>query len=33
MDWMCEPQILAGTGLSVAEHQRLTLENFLHLPS
>lgn len=40
-DWMCEPEIItggrrgpevyAGTGLSVAEHQRLTVENYLTL--
>lgn len=27
-DWMCEPFMLAKTGLSVAEHQRRTIENF-----
>lgn len=27
-DWMCEPFILAKTGLSVAEHQRLTIERY-----
>jgi hypothetical protein len=31
MDWMVEPWILARTGLTVAEHQRLTLENYLEL--
>jgi hypothetical protein len=41
MDWMCEPAVIAGgrfaglhfvgTGLSEAEHQRLTLDNFLDL--
>lgn len=30
-DWMCEPFITAGTGLSVAEHQRRTVANFLLL--
>lgn len=30
-DWMCEPQMLAKTGLSVIEHQRRTCENFLTL--
>lgn len=30
-DWMCEPQILAKTGLSVDEHQRRTVESFLRL--
>jgi hypothetical protein len=27
-DWMCEPFIVAKTGLSVAEHQRLTVERY-----
>lgn len=31
MDWMCEPMILAKTGLSVGEHQSRTTENFLEL--
>lgn len=30
-DWMCEPAMLAKTGLTVAEHQRRTTENFLRL--
>lgn len=30
-DWMCEPWIVEKTGLSVAEHQRRTVENFLEL--
>jgi hypothetical protein len=30
-DWMCEPWILQKTGLSLAEHQRRTLESFLEL--
>lgn len=30
-DWMCEPFIVAKTGLSVAEHQRRTVESFLSL--
>lgn len=30
-DWMCEPAILAQTRLSVGDHQRLTIENFLTL--
>ena len=40
-DWMCEPQIIrggqisgqhtVGTGLSVLEHQRLTVDNYLEL--
>lgn len=28
MDWMCEPGILAQTGLSVSRHQALTVENY-----
>jgi hypothetical protein len=32
-DWMCEPQILAKTGLDVAAHQRRTIENYLYLTS
>lgn len=28
MDWMCEPNVLAHTGLTVREHQRRTIENF-----
>lgn len=31
MDWMCEPHILAKTGLSVEQHQVYTVENFLRL--
>lgn len=27
-DWMCEPWIVAKTGLSIAEHQRLTIERY-----
>jgi hypothetical protein len=27
-DWMCEPFIVAKTGLSVQEHQRLTIERY-----
>lgn len=30
-DWMCEPWMIAKTGLSIAEHQRRTVENFLLL--
>jgi hypothetical protein len=30
-DWMCEPWITAKTGLSIAEHQRRTVDNYLHL--
>jgi hypothetical protein len=31
MDWMCEPVMLARTGLSVIEHQRRTVGNLLRL--
>lgn len=31
MDWMCESWIVAKTGLSVGEHQRLTVDNYLAL--
>ena len=31
MDWMCEPFMLAKTGLSVGEHQRRTVRNYLEL--
>lgn len=31
MDWMCEPFLTARTGLSVAEHQRRTVDNFRQL--
>lgn len=27
-DWMCEPFVLARTGLSIAAHQRLTIERY-----
>jgi hypothetical protein len=30
-DWMCEPWILAKTGLSVADHRRRTVHNYLTL--
>jgi hypothetical protein len=30
-DWMCEPWILKETGLTVAEHQHRTIENYLEL--
>ncbi|MFF4777443.1 hypothetical protein ACFY05_31770 [Microtetraspora fusca] len=30
-DWMCEPDMLARTGLTVAEHQRRTVDNFVLL--
>jgi len=32
-DFMCEPAMLERTGLSIREHQRLTIENFLALRS
>lgn len=32
-DWMCEPDVARKTGLSVAEHQRRTVENYLELRS
>lgn len=31
MDWMCEPHMLATTGLSVREHQERTVANYLEL--
>lgn len=30
-DWMCEPFILAKTGLTIVEHQRRTIANFQRL--
>jgi hypothetical protein len=30
-DWMCEPVMLAKTGLTVAEHQQRTVDNFQRL--
>lgn len=30
-DWMCEPVILAKTGLTVRDHQELTVANYLYL--
>ena len=30
-DWMCEPWMVAKTGLSVEEHQERTVENFVRL--
>lgn len=30
-DWMCEPAALAATGLTVAEHQHRTVDNFCQL--
>jgi hypothetical protein len=32
-DWMCEPWITAKTGLTVAEHQRCTVDNLVQLRS
>jgi hypothetical protein len=31
MDWMCEPHMLEKTGLTVVEHQRRTVANFVRL--
>lgn len=31
MDWMCEPHVLANTGLSVRDHQDRTVANYLEL--
>src|SRR5690606_35190251 len=31
MDWMCEPQVLAKTGLTIREHQWRTVENYREL--
>jgi len=31
MDWMCEPDQIARTGLSVIEHQRRTVANYIEL--
>lgn len=31
MDWMCEPFVLAKTGLTVAEHQRRTIASYAEL--
>src|SRR5262249_42954885 len=30
-DWMCEPHMVAKTGLTVAEHQARTVDNYLRL--
>jgi hypothetical protein len=30
-DWMCEPPMITRTGLSVAEHQRRTVDNYVEL--
>lgn len=32
-DWMCEPVMLAKTGLTVLEHQQRTVDNYLTLTS
>lgn len=32
-DWMCEPEMVKRTGLSVEEHQRRTISNYLELRS
>jgi hypothetical protein len=32
-DWMCEPWMVDKTGLTVADHQRLTIESYLTLSS
>ncbi len=32
-DWMCEPIMLQRTGLTVAMHQQLTVDNFIELRS
>lgn len=32
-DWMCEPHMVERTGLSVEEHQRRTVENYMELSS
>tara|TARA_Y100000310_G_scaffold234148_1_gene237084 strand:- start:302 stop:892 length:591 start_codon:yes stop_codon:yes gene_type:complete len=32
-DWMCEPSVLAQTGLAVREHQGRTVQNYLTLRS
>ena len=30
-DWMCEPFVLAKTGKTVQDHQRLTIDNYLEI--
>lgn len=30
-DWICSPPMLAATGKSIEYHQRMTVENFVHL--
>lgn len=32
-DWMCEAEVLAATGLTVAEHQEYTIDSVLYLRS
>lgn len=32
-DWMCEAEVVKKTGLTIAEHQRRTVENFVELSS
>jgi hypothetical protein len=32
-DWMCEPRMLAKTGLTVEEHQRRSVANYIELQS
>jgi hypothetical protein len=32
-DWMCEPHMVAKTGLTVTQHQERTVANFVHLRS
>lgn len=31
MDWMCEPEMLTRTGLTVADHQQRTVQSYLDL--
>jgi hypothetical protein len=31
MDWMCEPHMVKKTGLTIKEHQRRTVQNYLEL--
>lgn len=33
MDWMCEPEMLARTGLTISEHQERTVTSYLTLTS
>lgn len=32
-DWMCEPWVVAKTGLSITEHQERTIDNYVDLAS